>query len=107
MFLDFNEYGVIGTMVLENLKTSGRLFSEYSEWAQYHDDMLLSFDATILSSASQAGKMRNSFLINRYQAMITQPGLEDKKPGALDGLFNMFGKKSNEQQNNGFQMGKT
>lgn len=95
MFLDFNEYGVMGTLVQESLKASRPFYSEYSEWRPYHDDILSAFDATILSSASKDGKMRNSFLIKKFQVMqtsnVVDPNAKPKGPGLLDGLSSLAG----------------
>jgi len=95
MFLDFNEFGVIATMRLESIKVAETFFSEYSEWAPINHQLNNALDAAVLSSASQGGKMRNSFLINRYQAVLTQNLPADlqqqKKPGFFDGIGNLFG----------------
>lgn len=100
MFLDFNEYGVSGTLLLEMLKGSSPFYSEYSEWAAYNEHSLAAFDATILSSASISGKMRNSFLIKKFQVMQTQNlNGQQAKPGFFDGLGGLFGGNKVQGQN--------
>jgi len=100
MFLDYNEYGVSGTFLIEMLKVSRSFYSEYSDWATYNDEILSAMDATVLSSASQGGKMRNSFLIKRFQVQHSMPNQDgEKKAGFFDGLGDLFGGKKNN--NNG------
>ncbi len=96
MFLDFNEFGVIATMQLEAMKIGSMFYSEYSEWSPINERLHQALDAAVLSSASKDGKMRNSFLINRYQAVLTQNmPQEQNKPGFFDGLGSLFGGKKN------------
>ena len=107
MFLDFNEYGVSGTLLLEMLKGSSPFYSEYSEWSPYNEHSLAAFDATILSSASISGKMRNSFLIKKFQVLQTQNlNTPQQKPGFFDGIGDLFGKKQGQggQQGSGLPM---
>lgn len=92
MFLDFNESGMSGTLTLEMLKGSSPFYSEYSEWRPFNDHSLAAFDATILSSASIKGAMRNSFLIKKFQVLQTQNmNGQPQKPGFFDGLGGLFG----------------
>jgi hypothetical protein len=102
MFLDFNEYGVIATMLLESYKVSQNMFSEYSEFGPINLQINQALDAAILASASQGGKMRNSFLINRYQAVQTlnMAGAPQGKPGFFDGIDKLFGKGGNNNSQN-------
>lgn len=95
MFLDFNEFGVLATFLIEMIKVSSPFYSEYSEWAGYHNQILSAFDATVLSSASKDGKMRNSFLIKKFQVQQIGPNMPEKKPGFLDGIGGIFGGKNN------------
>lgn len=87
MFLDFNEHGMNGILLIELSKGIKSIYGEYSEMTPMLDHTFNAFDRAVLSSASIGGKMRNSFLQKMYK--ITQlngtPDMQ-KKPGMLGGL---------------------
>lgn len=96
MFLHHNEHGVSATLLLEMLKGTRIMYGEYSEMSAYIEHILDSFDASILSSASIDGNMRNSFLIKKM--VLTQngnfgdPNQQKNNEGFFAGLGKMFGK---------------
>lgn len=87
MFLDFNEHGVSGVMLIELSKGVKSLFGEYSEMTPMLDHVFGAFDRAVLSSASINGKMRNSFLQKMYKiTQISGGDMMQKKPGMFSGL---------------------
>lgn len=86
MFLDFNEHGVSGVMLIELSKGVKSLFGEYSEMTPMLDHVFGAFDRAVLSSASINGKMRNSFLQKMYKITQINGGEMPKKPGMFSGL---------------------
>jgi hypothetical protein len=86
MFLDHNEHGVGGTILVEMSKGMLKLYGEYSEMTPLLEETINAIDSGIYASASIGGKMRNSFLQKMYKITQVNGGEPMKKPGMLSGL---------------------
>lgn len=107
LFLDHNEFGTQGVLLLEAMKSTPNLYGEYSDMKAYNEQINDAMESAVLSTSSIGGKTRNAFLVKKV--MLTQMGniIEPpKKGGLLDGFGGMFGSGGNKQQEGGFPMGR-